>query len=1031
MNIEPRTRAFVLCLMLVLPLMASAHAEGQPSAPSITTSWTDDGASGVRHAYTLTFANDDAYEISVDLNHASDGQVLTYETFTTWSVSEDVRTADIEFNTTLSWGDEIEVTVDVIGWNGETLAEPISTSRSLTVGTWNQPMADHEVMTATTWELNQTYQNEDGAQAFALSFVGQGWQERVGLTLNSWELGNGSLVSTETTNDSETTLNLVLNSIWKNETSVSGLLTSQVFDARGTGTLLIMTDDGEATTIIIANVSDGQFNRTMIDGNISERVNLEASGELNISSDNDDGELSIVGEISVLYLETLDVNGVRTLDHTQFEALAKMLLIDDETRLDIDLDGLTTLERWEDGVRVDHKEELTGSGTFGFGESDENSSIQINGTILDFHTLIEDGITLIDDIHVDGVITGDAQGSFGVVRTIEETGEQANATGQVFLVNVIHDESWFNLTGFNGGNFFDGEGIGASHNETWDYQVVQSDWENRTVRIAWEETGSDASSGDEKPARSPIEKNATQPEAQEILGNITIVRETGLMPIPMVAHDVVHLAGEDGLELTVEAFATGIDPRDGFNLSVIHWQGVYGDSGGIANGSIVNQGPLMGLVSSVVRSLELPFGEENDTALFTESQMVERILAPSIITAENNSAPVLLELGMTEGVVTGEGGSTGTLVAHITDAEFNIDTVTVDLTPLGGDVVSLNDRGLDGDTAIGDDRYTTRHIVKGLQVGNVTLNVTATDRFGSVMTGQGIVEVVNQGPRLTSVDLLPDRGPRGTTMIINVQAYDGHGVEAVQIDMRGKGGMLVDLTPTNGIWAGNFSIPESMAPGEHTLDFILTDTLGRKNTVNAWHGMAANASHIALYGNHYVPDDVMNLVTITVFNTPPTILAPTNLALTKTDSSTTELLEVEIYDSDGVAVAQANLGVFTPLGTRSTWVAMNDEGRDGDRLAGDGIYTVQMSVRASIPLGTHEILVQAADPYGEATGYTSIGVSLTEDRGAELGTSGEFLTTGVLVGILALFGIAVAGMVVVSIRNGPKRGDGEDMFGLQ
>jgi len=64
MNIEPRTRAFVLCLMLVLPLMASAQAEGQPSAPSITTSWTDDGASGVRHAYTLTFANDDAYEIN-------------------------------------------------------------------------------------------------------------------------------------------------------------------------------------------------------------------------------------------------------------------------------------------------------------------------------------------------------------------------------------------------------------------------------------------------------------------------------------------------------------------------------------------------------------------------------------------------------------------------------------------------------------------------------------------------------------------------------------------------------------------------------------------------------------------------------------------------------------------------------------------------------------------------------------------------------------------------------------------------------
>ena len=444
-------------------------------------------------------------------------------------------------------------------------------------------------------------------------------------------------------------------------------------------------------------------------------------------------------------------------------------------------------------------------------ESDENSSVQVNGTIIDFHTLIEDGTTLTDDLHIDGIITGDAQGSFGIVRTIEATGDQANATGLVFLVNVIHQETWFNLTGVGGG-FFGGDGIGASHNETWDYQVVQSDWDNRTVRIIWEETGADASSGDEKPARSPLQRNATQPEAQEILGDITIVRETGLMPIPMMAQDLVHLNGEDGLELTVEAYATGNDPRDGFNLSVVHWTGTYGDSGGVANGSIVDEGPLMGLVSSIVRSLELPFGEENDTALFSESQVVERILSPSIITAENNSAPVLVSMDFLEGLAIGEGGSTGTLVAHITDAEFNIESVTVDLTPLGGGIVTMNDRGLDGDAVIGDDRYTTRHIVKGLEVGNITLDVTAVDWFGSVMDGQSTVQVVNQGPRLTNVEMLPDRGPRGTTVVINAQAYDGHGVEAVQIDMRMKGGDLVDLVETSGIWAGNFSIPEYDCP---------------------------------------------------------------------------------------------------------------------------------------------------------------------------------------------------------------------------
>ena len=121
-------------------------------------------------------------------------------------------------------------------------------------------------------------------------------------------------------------------------------------------------------------------------------------------------------------------------------------------------------------------------------------------------------------------------------------------------------------------------------------------------------------------------------------------------------------------------------------------------------------------------------------------------------------------------------------------------------------MTTLNDRGLDGDSTIGDDRYTAQHTVKGLQVGNVTLNLTAVDYFGTITIGQGVVEVVNQGPRLTSVDMLPDRGPRGTTVIINAQAYDGHGVETVQIDMRDQGGDLVEMAEENGVWAGNFSI---------------------------------------------------------------------------------------------------------------------------------------------------------------------------------------------------------------------------------
>ena len=53
------------------------------------------------------------------------------------------------------------------------------------------------------------------------------------------------------------------------------------------------------------------------------------------------------------------------------------------------------LNTGEDGVRVQHHEELYGTGTFGFEDQDENSSVTVNGSILDLHTKIVNGTTLI------------------------------------------------------------------------------------------------------------------------------------------------------------------------------------------------------------------------------------------------------------------------------------------------------------------------------------------------------------------------------------------------------------------------------------------------------------------------------------------------------------------------------------------------------------------------------------------------------------------------------------------------------------
>ena len=59
--------------------------------------------------------------------------------------------------------------------------------------------------------------------------------------VNSWELGNGSARFIEATEESVSNLSLNLASIWKNETIDSGQLVSQVFDAQGYGTLVVIS----------------------------------------------------------------------------------------------------------------------------------------------------------------------------------------------------------------------------------------------------------------------------------------------------------------------------------------------------------------------------------------------------------------------------------------------------------------------------------------------------------------------------------------------------------------------------------------------------------------------------------------------------------------------------------------------------------------------------------------------------------------------------------------------------------------------
>jgi len=1014
-----RSRSIVLVLLLMLtPLSSLVSAEGSPSV-SITTDWNSSSALTNEHAYVLTFGDSSSHDYDVSIEHIRDSVDLSPSIQTTFVENTPTLTARIVLDTTIAWNDTISISVIINGHDGNALTSPITEERTFTVGSWNQPMADHEVTTTTSWSLEQNYQTSNGNQSFMLLFEGNGWQQRIGEVLNAYELGNGTLLTSETTGNSTTQLALDFESFWKNETVTSGVLTSQVIQAKGSGDILLQLEEDGLVTTINATVVDALLNRSNIDNVVSERLRLEAFGALLVNGEEDGGQFDVDGDISLLLIETTDVDGVRVLQHTQIEATADMLLSDEGSEFNLQLDQFETLERWENGVRVDQLDLIRGDGTFGFTDQEENSSMVVNGTVYNFHTRVEDGITMIDDVHVDGTLSGDVQGTFGVVQTIEQTGKQLNHTLVEHDVNVIHSETWFNVTGVGGSNFFGGSGAGSYYNDSYIYQATNADWDNRTVRLVWTETGPDPSNGDERPERSPIEQDPTPPEVEEALGNISVGREAGFAPVPMETGDVVRLLAQDGIVLTVTAGQEAIEPRDAKNLSVIQWTGVYSDGvSGTASGSIVHKGPLTGLLASTVRSFEIEFGTDGETALLNESQAVDAILSPSIVSADDNTAPQVLDLSLMEGLVFGEGGSPAHLVATIDDPDWNIVSVQVDLSSIGLGTVAMNDRGLDGDQTIGDNVWTTMVSVQGLAVGELPISVVVVDEWGETDILSTNMTVENQAPRILSATIEPATVVRGGSTLMTLDVLDYHGVASVVVDLREYGGEETPCLKVE-VWACELVIPQGMTPGERLVKVRLTDDLGATILV-----MKTQASE-----HHFQPSSTDMDLAVTVENTPPTLTLVPSEALQRGDSDSEQAIEIRVDDPDGILLVRADLGVLKPLGQTTRWVTLYDNGQGLDREANDGIYTAAASVRTSTPISAHEILVQASDSFGDATAPTSFIVFVEETDDGIVGTKeGELPLTFIAI-VVGIVPVLIGLFMFLRQRQPPK--DFEDRFGFQ
>ena len=995
--------ALLLTLLLLAPLVGIAVADEAEPAPSceILVDWDYEWALDengtwqeiVIHRYKTTF--EPAFQngtspsgVTIDVQHIRDGQILATEADSSYVV------AGGEIDVVLP--DEPEFLDEV---NIEVSSTEASCSRSMDMTIWNQPSADHEITRETTWELQN-----DAEGGSSLYFEGRGWQKRTGESLSSSELGNGSLVLDLDTGTDQIYLSLDLHNVWMNETYEGTEITRQIFEMRGSGSLEFVSDSEDSLIDVEANVYQAYIIRDWEDGILTERLTLEATGSISYNGGTNNSTEGGYGELSVFYIETWDEGGIRRLSDTQIEANLSIRLQTQDEAFSIELDEFRTREKWLDGVREEQSLKIKGSGEFGFLIDDSQFQVQVNGTVPDIHYEVVGGEVVQDRIIVDGQYSGDASGSFGYVRQIDKSLIQANATGEEFEVDVIENEVWFNISGTPIGPI--GQEIEAEHNLTYEYTVPQTDWGNRTIRYLYVEDNGTTSN--EYPENSPIILEPQRPQYDGDM-NITGFRETGIVPDKYVIGDNFPTSS-DGNGQMIEIIGIRMGMADGHEVELAEWQDTESIENFTAYGTVINEGLLAGMLHEVYRIIDigLPIndnnGSESEVVRVVEHQTLERVLYPSVITAAENTPPALQSLKLREGVLFTEGGMAH-LEAVIEDFDTDVIGVMVDLSEFGLGIITLSDSGLNGDEVIQDSVWTARVNHDGLVFGNLSVPIKMDDIWTEVQT-TAYLEISNAAPRITSRVYTPDFAYRGEVISANLKVEDGHGVKSVIIDLLSAGGELTPLSldSNTGRWTGQFVLPDSLAPGLRTIPIQVEDNQGASALIDG--GSVVQ-----------VLNEAPEITNVSFFDEGEWVSV---IEIPKSGEKT-YTIEVSIADPDGVSSAQAKIGRLAPIGKSETWLLLLDDGQNGDKVAGDGIFSMQIDVRSSLSEGEMNFLVRASDIFQSITPidsqtYTIELVDEKSSAGGGVNWVSENSTTLVLIGLLMLLALG-ATAIVVTMRN--------------
>ena len=880
--------------------------------------------------------------------------------------------------------DEIEISIETL---------EASCYRDIRVTNWNQPISDHEITTNRTWSNNQSGSEDMGSSN--LFFEGRGWQQRIGQTLISNELGSGNF---ELNNFEEMNIELDLDKVWLNQTYFAEELIGQEFEMRGDGMLYTIQDGLQ----ISVNVTDALYNRTLLEETFTEHLIIDGNGMIEFYEDSDNETLSLNGQISTFYFESLDSDGVRDFQQINLEASATSYIQFGDGNIELELEEFRFSDLWVYGVQDEQLFKIVGNADFNFIVSEEQPFIYANGTVDNLHFEERSGLIVVDTLRLDGTYSGDASGSFGSLRYIEETGSQMNSSGVIFEVNKIRNENWFNVSSIP--TFPVNQEFNAEHNLTYEYTVPQSNWENPIIRYRYIEDN--GSTSDEYPEISPIQIENERPQANSIDAT-PITKETGASPEILFPGDQLVISNNIGFILSVLVQNSREVVVDGHSVKVIDWSGNY-ENDGEAFGSIINEGLLAGLFFQVNRSVTLNLTDGQIS--FYETQTLDKISSPSIISASENTPPSLNEMNFREGVLYAEGGQAH-LEITVDDFDNDISSVSVDMSEFGLGIIDLSDKGIFGDAVIHDNIWTSIIYANGLEFGNKTVDVEMRDAWETI-TVQASIEILNPAPIMTSIIFTPQVVKRGETVDVSVLVYDGHGVASVSLELTSAGGSSVPLSFSNSQWQGQFIVSDEIAPGERLVPIRLTDNFSSSRLTTQYLDdnkfidsllVIVNEAPIVLNYNISREGDFSNYVQVPESGDP-----------------ISQVLEVAIEDPDGLSSVQVKMGRLAPIGQSNDWILMKDDGLGVDRVSGDGIYSLEVFARSSLPNGEIEILVRGTDIYLSSTSSEDqsliVGlqkVVLNSDSGNWISENTSIL---IILGLVFILILSISGVLLV-LRN--------------